>query len=42
LARVLAPPRNGYTVYIAGPVVGAALGAFAYQLVRGEHPESGR
>jgi aquaporin NIP len=27
-----------FWVYIAGPVVGAALGAFAYQLVRGEHP----
>ncbi|HEY6396901.1 MAG TPA: MIP family channel protein [Solirubrobacteraceae bacterium] len=27
-----------FWVYIAGPVVGAALGAFAYQLIRGEHP----
>jgi aquaporin NIP len=26
-------------VYVAGPVVGAALGALAYQLIRGEHPE---
>jgi len=25
-------------VYLAGPVLGAALGALAYQLVRGEHP----
>jgi aquaporin NIP len=25
-------------VYVLGPLVGAALGAFAYQLVRGEHP----
>jgi MIP family channel proteins len=24
-------------IYLAGPVAGAALGAFAYQLVRGEH-----
>jgi aquaporin NIP len=28
-----------FWVYLAGPVVGAALGAFAYQLVRGEHPQ---
>ena len=28
-----------FWVYLAGPVAGAALGAFAYQLVRGEHPE---
>ena len=27
-------------VYLASPVLGAALGAFAYQLVRGEHPPS--
>jgi aquaporin NIP len=27
-----------FWIYIVGPVVGAALGAFAYQLVRGEHP----
>jgi MIP family channel proteins len=26
-------------IYIAGPLVGAALGALAYQVVRGEHPE---
>jgi glycerol uptake facilitator-like aquaporin len=25
-------------LYIAGPVIGAALGALAYQLVRGESP----
>jgi aquaporin NIP len=25
-------------IYIVGPIVGAALGALAYQLVRGEHP----
>ena len=25
-------------IYVAGPLAGAALGAFAYQLVRGEHP----
>ncbi len=29
-----------FWVYIIGPVVGAALGAFAYQLVRGEHGET--
>jgi aquaporin NIP len=28
-----------FWVYLAGPLVGAALGAFAYQLVRGEHPQ---
>src|SRR5579859_2894205 len=27
-------------IYLAGPVLGAAIGAFAYQLVRGEHPPS--
>jgi aquaporin NIP len=27
-----------FWVYIAGPPVGASLGAFAYQFVRGEHP----
>jgi aquaporin NIP len=27
-----------FWVYVAGPVAGAALGALAYQLVRGEHP----
>ncbi len=27
-----------FWVYLAGPLVGAPLGAFAYQLVRGEHP----
>ena len=26
-------------IYIVGPIVGAALGALAYQLVRGEHPQ---
>ena len=30
-----------FWVYVVGPVVGAALGAVAYQLVRGEHPERG-
>ena len=25
-------------IYVVGPVIGAAAGAFAYQLVRGEHP----
>lgn len=27
-----------FWVYLAGPLLGAPLGAFAYQLVRGEHP----
>jgi aquaporin NIP len=27
-----------FWIYVAGPVLGAALGAFAYQLIRGEHP----
>jgi aquaporin NIP len=26
-----------FWIYIAGPIAGAALGAFAYQVVRGEH-----
>jgi MIP family channel proteins len=29
---------HDFWVYIAGPLVGAPLGALAYQLVRGEHP----
>lgn len=28
-----------FWIYIVGPIVGAAVGAFAYQSVRGEHPE---
>jgi len=27
-----------FWVYVAGPILGAGIGAFAYQLVRGEHP----
>jgi aquaporin NIP len=27
-----------FWVYVVGPIVGASLGALAYQLVRGEHP----
>jgi aquaporin NIP len=27
-----------FWIYLAAPVLGAAVGAFAYQLVRGEHP----
>ena len=30
-----------FWVYVAGPVVGAAVGALAYQLVRGEQPDNG-
>jgi MIP family channel proteins len=30
---------RGFWVYVVGPIAGAALGAFAYELVRGEHPE---
>jgi MIP family channel proteins len=30
-----------FWVYVAGPVIGAALGALAYQLIRGEHPVAG-
>jgi glycerol uptake facilitator-like aquaporin len=26
-------------VYLVGPLLGAPLGAFAYQSVRGEHPK---
>jgi glycerol uptake facilitator-like aquaporin len=26
-----------FWVYILGPLIGATVGAFAYQLVRGEH-----
>jgi aquaporin NIP len=29
-----------FWVYVAGPVAGAAAGALAYQLVRGEHPDA--
>jgi aquaporin NIP len=29
---------SDFWVYLVGPLVGAAIGAFAYQLVRGEHP----
>jgi aquaporin NIP len=28
-----------FWIYLIGPVAGAALGALAYQLVRGEHPQ---
>jgi aquaporin NIP len=28
---------HDFWVYLAGPLVGAPLGAFAYQFVRGEH-----
>ena len=31
---------SDFWIYVVGPVVGAALGALAYQLVRGEHPVS--
>jgi aquaporin NIP len=29
---------HDFWIYLAGPVLGAAIGAFAYQLIRGEHP----
>jgi hypothetical protein len=29
-----------FWVYVIGPLVGAGIGAVAYQLVRGEHPEA--
>ncbi len=29
---------SDFWIYVAGPLAGAALGALAYQLVRGEHP----
>jgi MIP family channel proteins len=31
---------SDFWIYLVGPVVGAALGALAYQLVRGEHPRA--
>jgi MIP family channel proteins len=31
-----------FWIYVVGPLVGAALGALAYQFVRGEQPELGR
>jgi aquaporin NIP len=31
-----------FWVYLAGPLIGAPLGAFAYQFVRGEHPRIAR
>jgi aquaporin NIP len=33
---------HDFWIYVVGPVLGAALGALAYQLVRGEHPELGQ
>jgi MIP family channel proteins len=29
-----------FWIYIVGPVAGAGIGAFAYQFIRGEHPNS--
>jgi aquaporin NIP len=37
---VAAGEWQDFWLYLVGPVVGAALGAFAYQAVRGEHPPS--
>jgi aquaporin NIP len=31
---------HDFWIYVVGPLVGAALGALAYQLVRGEHPRA--
>jgi aquaporin NIP len=31
-----------FWVYLAGPLLGACAGAFAYQAVRGEHPQTTR
>jgi glycerol uptake facilitator-like aquaporin len=30
---------HDFQVYLVGPLFGAPLGAFAYQLVRGEHAD---
>ena len=30
---------NDFWIYVAGPLAGATVGALAYQLVRGEHPQ---
>jgi aquaporin NIP len=43
-ARSLAPALvsgewQDFWIYLVGPLTGAPLGAFAYQLVRGEHPK---
>jgi len=29
---------TSFWIYLAGPIIGATLGALAYQLIRGEHP----
>ncbi len=31
---------NGFWVYVIGPLLGAAIGGFAYQLIRGEQPQT--
>ena len=31
---------HDFWIYVVGPVLGAALGALAYQLVRGEQPRA--
>ena len=33
---------HDFWIYLIGPILGATLGALAYQLVRGEHPELSR
>jgi aquaporin NIP len=37
---LVADEWHDFWIYVVGPFVGATLGALAYQLVRGEHPDS--
>lgn len=38
---LVASEWRDFWVYVVGPLLGAAAGAIAYQVVRGEHPELG-